>query len=360
MANIFATGWMMLFRQMRRPTGALQALFTVKPGNVYSGETIEIDIERFGEDVAVVLKKGTGSNLNDADIVTTKEYTPPEYGESFPADVNDLVKRTAGVDPYTDGYAGYMGKLMAKLMRYFTISMDMITRGVEVQASQILQTGKLVLTGYDGEERYELDFKPKITHFPTVSTAWSDSGSTKLADLEALGDVIRADGKVNPTDLWFGAIALRQFKADTKVQAQLDNRRFDIGAIAPRQMNSGATFQGTVWIGSYEYRMWAYPEGYTNPQTKAFTKYIDDDKVIMTSENTRFDRVSALVPLPLGPDPRVANLVPGRMVDRTMDLDVTPNLWCTPDGTQLRTDLKSRTLLIPVQIDGFGCLDTNP
>jgi hypothetical protein len=360
MPNIFATGWMMLFQQMRRPTGALQAMFTAKPGNVYDGDKIEIDIQRFGEKVAVALRRGTGSNLNDADIVTTKEFTPPTYGEAFPADVTDLIARTAGVDPYTDGYAGYMGKLMGKLMTYFMLSMDMITRGVEVQASQILQTGKLLLTGYDGNVVYELDFKPKATHFPTTGTAWSSAGSDKLGDLEALGDVIRADGKVNPTDLWFGATAMRLFKADDQVQKQLDNRRMTIGDIMPRQMNTGAVFQGIVWIGSYEYRLWTYPEGYENAETGAFTKYIEDDKVIMTSAQTRFDRVSARVPLPLGPDPRLASLVPGRLVDRTMDLDVTPNLWCTPNGEQIMTDLKSRVLLIPVQIDGFGCLDTNP
>ena len=356
--NIFAKGWMTLFSQMRRPTGALQSLFTVKPGNVFTGEKIEIEVERFGEDVAVVLKKGTGSNLNEADIVSGKEYTPPSYGEAFAADVNDLVKKTAGVDPYTDGYASHMGKLMSKLMKYFILSMDMITRGVEIQASQILQTGKLVLTGYDGDERYELDFKPKATHFPTSSVSWSEVASDKLGDLEALASVIRADGKVNPTDLWFGATALRLFKQDEQVQKQLDNRRMNIGELMPRQVGTGATFQGTVWIGSYEFRIWSYPEGYNDPETKLFKKYIDDDNVVMTSEQTRFDRVSALVPLPLGTDPRLANIVPGRLVDRSMDLDVTPNLWCSPDGTVINTDLKSRTLLVPVQIDGFGCLNT--
>lgn len=359
-ANTYATGWMQLFKQMRRPTGFLQSWFTVKPGNIHSGLKVEIDVQRFGEKVAVALKTGTGSNLNDADIVTTKEFEPPQYGEAFPADVADLVNRSAGVDPYSDAYNGFVGKLISKLMNYFVLAMDMITRGVEIQASQILQTGKLVLTGYDGETRYELDFKPKTTHFPTVGTAWSDSGSDKLGDLEALGDVIRADGKVNPTDLLFGATALKQFKADTNVQAQLDNRRMEIGTIAPRQMGTGATFQGTVWIGSYEYRMWSYPEGYESPEDGTFIKYIADDKVVMLSDQTRFDRTSALVPLPLGPDPRLSAFMPGRVTDRGADLDVTPNLWCTPDGKQIMTDLMSKTLLVPVQIDGFGCLDTNP
>lgn len=359
-ANPYATGWMQLFRQMRRPTGFLQSWFTMKPGNVYDGKKVELDIQRFGENVAVALKSGTGSNLNDADIVTTKEFEPPAYGEAFPADVNDLVERRAGVDPYTDAYNGYTGKLIGKLMTYFMLGMDMITRGVELQASQILQTGKLLLTDADGVTRYELDFQPKASHFPTTGTAWSDPGSDKLGDLEALGDVIRADGKVNPNVLIFGATALRLFKEDEEVQKQLDNRRMQIGEIAPMQMGTGATFQGTVWIGSYEYEMWSYPEGYTDPQTKAYTKYIEDDKVVMLSRETRFDYTAARVPLPLGPDPRVASIMPGRLVDTSMNLAVQPNLWCTPSGEQIMADLKAKPLLVPVQIDGFGCLDTQP
>ncbi|MNI79204.1 hypothetical protein D3C73_1356450 [compost metagenome] len=106
--------------------------------------------------------------------------------------------------------------------------------------------------------------------------------------------------------------------------------------------------------------MWTYPEGYKDPATGTWKTYIDADKVVMKSTQTRLDLVSAIVPLPLGPDPRVAALMPGRLIDDPMGLDVTPNLWCTPDGKQLMAEINSRPLLVPVQIDGFGCLDTNP
>lgn len=358
MANPFATGWMTLFTQMRLPTNFLQSWFTMKPGNVYNGKKIEIDIQRFGEDVAVALKAGTESNINDADIVTTKEFTPPAYGEAFACDVNDLVERTAGVDPYSDAYNGYAAKLISKLMTYFTLSMAMMTRAVEVQASQILQTGKLTLSGYAGDLRYELDFKPKATHFPTVSTAWSLPGADPLGDLQSLIEVIRADGKVNPDQLIFGSVALKNFLANAEVQKALDNRRINIGEVSPRQDNRGATFYGYVWVGAYMLEMWTYPEGYNDPQTKAFTKYVDDANVIVMSKGTRLDYSTARVPLPLGPDPRVANIMPGRLVNTSMELDVTPNLYCTPNGKQIMAELESRPLLIPVQIDGFGCVTT--
>lgn len=356
-ANAYATGWMQAFIQMRRPTKFLQSFFTVKPGNIFNGKKVEIDIQRFGEDIAVALRQGKGMNLNDADVVTTKEMEPPKYGEAFPANVEDLVERMVGVDPYSDAYTAYATKLVQSLLKLYQLGIDKISRGIELQAAQVLQTGVITLVDADGTV-YEIDFSPKATHFPTVSTAWDAAGSTKLADLESLATVIRADGQVNPDMLIMGGTAFNLFIQDENVQKLLDNRRYELGEISPQMLQSGATFQGRVSIGSYQYQIWTYPEGYKNLDGD-FVQYIDTNKVVMLSSQTRLDRLSARVPLPLGPDPRVASLMPGRINGADIGIDVTPNLWCTPNGKQLMAEIESRTLLAPIQIDGFGCLTTD-
>ncbi len=352
-------GWIELFTQMRRPTGFLQRLFTPKNGSFYSGDKVALDIERFGEEVAVAIKKCTGPNLNDFDEFTTKEFTPPAYGEAFPLDVCDLLNRMAGVDPYTAAYTSYAAQLVATVNKGFMLVDDKITRAVELQASQILQTGQLNLTDANGATTYELDFKPKATHFPTVSTAWSDTANADpLSDLESLADVIRADGKVDPNLLIMGSTALRNFIQNENVQTNLDIRRIDIGMIRPEMRDSGATFYGMIWVGAYQFELWTYKEVYEDPETGDLVKYIDDNKVVMLSDRTRLDMASAKVPLPLGPDPRVAGLLPGRISSRENAFDVTPNIYPTPNGKQIMGELESRPLLIPVQIDGFGCLTT--
>jgi hypothetical protein len=356
--EITREGWLQLFTQMRSPNGFLSRMFTIKPGGVYNGGKVAIDIQRFGEQVAIAIKKCTGPNLNDFDTFTTKEFEPPAYGEAFPLDVCELVDRMAGVDPYTAAYTEYASQLVARMAQGFMLIDDKIKRAVELQASQILQTGTLTLTDEEGATVYEIDFSPKATHFPTVTVDWDNASSTKIADLQSLANVIRADGKVDPNRLVFGETALNLFLTDDDVKARLDNRRMEIGEIAPEMVDSGATFYGHVWVGTYRFEMWAYPDTYTDPATGNPTKYVADDKVIMTSTRTRLDMTSARVPLPLGPDPRVANLVPGRMTSTTDGFDVTPNVYATPNGKQIMGELESRPLLIPVQIDGFGCLDT--
>ena len=42
-------GWLQLFTQMRSPSGFLSRRFTIKPGAIYSGDKVAIDIQRFGE-----------------------------------------------------------------------------------------------------------------------------------------------------------------------------------------------------------------------------------------------------------------------------------------------------------------------
>jgi hypothetical protein len=356
--KIKRTGWLALFVQMASPSMFLSSLFTFKNGGMYNGDKVAIDIQRFGEQVAIAIKKCTGPNLNDIDEFTTKEFTPPAYGEAFPIDVCELLNRMEGVDPYSAAGIEYAAQLMAKMAQGFVLIDDKIKRAIELQASQILQTGQLTLTNDAGDTVYTLDFKPKVAHFPTVTTDWSDAGSDPIADLLALAKTIKANGKIKPTRVIMGESALSNFLSHAGVQEFLDNRRIEGGEIAPQFDNTGAVFYGHVWVGTFRLEIWAYDGTYEDPQTTTVTDYVDADKVIMLGNGVRLDKTSARVPLPIGPDPRVANLLPGRLSDRGESVDVTPNVYTTPNGKQVMGELESRQLLIPVQIDGFGCLLT--
>ena len=353
------TGWIQLYTQMRSPNAFLSRLFTTKPGGFYSGKKVAIDIQRFDEDVAIVVTKCTGPNLNDIDEFTTKEFTPPAYGEAFPVDVCELLERMAGEDPYSAAYSDYTSQLMAKIAQGFMLVDDKIKRAVELQASQILQSGELKLSDADGDTVYTISFQPKTTHFPTVGTGWSDTANADpLSDIAALNSVIRADGKVDPDMLIMGEGSLKYFLANEAVQNVLDNRRIEIGAVRPELADSGATFYGYVWVGTYRMEIWTYPDTYKDPKSGLPVKYIDDNSVVVLSSRTRLDMTSARVPLPLGPDPRVAGLLPDRMSSRSAGFDVSPNIYASSNGKQIFGELESRPLLVPVQIDGFGNLTT--
>lgn len=358
-ASTARTGWMEMFEQRREPNGFLQRFFTAKRGNQFSGSEVEIDVQRHGEQIAIAVKRGSGPNFNDADTYTTKKFRPPAYNEAVAMEVEDLLARMAGVDPYSAAYADYGSSLVAEMVKTMALLDDKIKRAIELQASQILQTGQLVLTDAAAATVYTLDFAPKASHFPVVGTSWANPAADALGDLASLAKQIRVDGKVDCGILIMGETALKHFLNNTAVKAQLDNLRFQVGTVNPRFAGSGATMYGDFWAGPYRFEIWIYPDLYESPTSPGtLVNYVGDDKVIMLSDKTRLDRVSAYVPLPLGPDPRVASFVPGRM--SSADYDVVGNAYCSPNGKQVIGELESRTLLVPVQIDGFGCLDVVP
>jgi hypothetical protein len=354
-------GWLDFFTQRRSPNGFLQRNFTAKAGSTYSGRKVAIDVRRFGEQIAVVVQHGTGPRLNDLDVFTTKEFEPPAYSEGVPYDVSMLLERMVGVDPYSAAYADDAAQLTAYMVDGFALMSDKISRSIELQASQILQSGVLSLVNADGDVLYTLDFKPKATHFPTTGATWAAGAGDPLGDIQALAKVIRADGKTNPDMLIMGDAALNNFLKNADVRAVLDNRRMQVGSVNPRFENSGATYYGDVWAGAYRFEIWTYPETYEDPQTGDVTEYVEPNNVIMMSSGARMDRVNARVPLPLGPDPRVSGLLPSNLSQTGENgFDLTPNVYCTPNGKQIMGELETRTLLIPVDIDSFGCLLTIP
>lgn len=353
-------GWLQAFNDRRAPNGFLTGFFDARrPGNISKSDKVSIDITRSGEKVAVTVTKRTGPNMNDIDVFTTKTFTPPTYNEAFALNAADTINRLAGVDPYSAADMEYSAQLTAMIIDGMSTMSDKISRGVELQAAQVLQTGKLSLIDESGAVEYELDFKPKTSHFPDAAATWSGA-SDKLNDLEQLAKVIRKDGKVNPNTLIFGSTALHYFLQDEEVQAQLDNRSMNIGELDPRMVESGATFYGTVQVGTYKFQIWAYDDTYEAADTGTPTEYVDTDNVIMLSTRTRLDLVSAVVPLVVSPDPRVASLMPGRLSNPEAGYDVTPNIYPATNNKAIFGELETRPLCAPTQIDGFGCLNTAP
>lgn len=355
--EISRKGWMQAFNDKRMPNMALTRLFQMRPGNVYKGTKVSIDIVRNGEKVAVVVTKRTGPNMNDITTWTSKEFEPPTYNEGFAINATDVLNRMVGIDPYSAADVEYSAQLIAMMIDGMSTVDHKIVRGVELQAAQILQTGKLDLLDENGATAYELDFKPKAAHFPTVGSPWSGAGD-KIADLEALAKVIRTNGKVNPDTLIFGAKALNYFLDDAAVQKRLDVKSYNLGEINPVLSETGMTYYGMVQIGTYKFQIWAYAETYEPASGGAAVDYIDEDNVVMLSTRTRLDMTSAVVPLLVSPDPRVAGLLPGRLTSREAGYDVTPNVYAANNGKSVIGELESRPLLVPTQIDGFGCLNT--
>lgn len=329
-------------------------LSSLARSRTFTSEKVTVDIVREDTQIASPVKtlQDFGKE-NDAQIYTNKEYLPPIYKEVAAVQAYSAIERAVGQDPFSDpNYAANIASSVATVMG----AMDRkIRRSVELQASQVLQTGATSLSDGTGVV-YSNDYKVKASHFPTTSNDWGAGGDDPLADLSALAYQIHEDGRGNPNRLIMGRSALNAFLRDTKVQGFLDNRRISIGQVNRPQNIGGGVFHGDITIGSFVCEIWGYDGFYTPPGAGSISRYIEDDKVIMLCDNTRMDLVYGAIPHIAPADSRVLPFLPSRVSENGGDM--TLNAWFAPDGATLNVSAGTRALYIPVAVDTYGCLDT--
>ncbi|MCK5606558.1 major capsid protein [Candidatus Pacearchaeota archaeon] len=343
--------------QTAPPTGFFAKMFSSPPRNFHDTEEVEIDIVRSEEDVSIVITDiSAGYRMNAADLYTNKSFKPPIHKEAITINANTLLERIAGDNPFAD--TTFQARLTARIMQSLPKPERKIRRAIELQASQVLQTGVVSLVDSAGVVLYTIDYKPKATHLPTSAIAWDTAGNTKLADLENLCDVIRQDGLATADQAIFGADAWTEFQKDTTIQALLDNRRMVLGGIAPEARGDGAKFVGFIEVGDCRLEMWIYSGRYNHPQTGVSTRFLSPEKVVVRDSGARMDATFGAIPRIVPPDARVVPFLPPRISNQRGGMDMFVNGWVDQTGENLSVGVGSRPLMIPTAIDTFGCLDT--
>ena len=362
MSGSNTTRMIRVYNQMAQPMLFLSGFFQSPPENFHTTEEVEIDIVRSDEDISIVVQDlSTGYRMNSEDLYTNKGFKPPIHKEAMPINSHDLIKRMPGENPFEA--PDFRANVITRLFNGMTKIERKIRRAVELQASQVMQTGIVTLTDINGVALYTLDYKPKATHFPTAGVSWaSATGAQKMADLTALGEIIRNDGLGDPDQLIFGIDAFENFISDSAVQNRLDNRRIELGGVAPETRGNGATFQGWIRLGNYRYEMWTYAGRYKDPQTGNKLPYIDVGKIVMRDRQGRLDATFGAIPnigaLLGNQQTSLLPELPGRINNSAGGMDLFTNAWLSADGEQLFGGVGARPLMIPTAIDTYGCLDT--
>lgn len=350
------------YNQMAAPVMFFAGFFLSPPENFHATEEVEIDIVRSDEDISIVIQDlNTGYRMNSDDLYTSKGFKPPIHKEAISINSFDLLKRNPGENPFGD--TDFRANLISRMFSGMTKVERKIRRAIELQASQVMQTGVVTLTDINGAALYALDFKPKATHFPTAGTAWNAAGADPLGDISALAEVIRNDGLEDPNQLIFGINAFEAFISNEAVLKRFDNRRMDLGTIVPMEMRgNGGSFRGIVEIGNYRYDVWTYGGRYKDPQTSNKVQFMAPEKVIVRSGQGRMDATFGAIPnigsLMGAQATQLLPELPGRVSNAAGGMDLFTNAWLTADGEQLLGGVGARPLMIPTAIDTYGCLNT--
>jgi hypothetical protein len=362
MSNTATKHMIELFREEAEPTLFFAKQFRSPRRNFYKGKTVEIDIQRTTERVAItIIDVASGVRWNAADTATNKEFEAPPYVEGVALDSFKLTERMPGRNPFDD--PEYRADAIERILWAVKGVWAKIVRAIELQASQVFQTGTVDLIDENGTTLYTIDYSPKVTHFPTAATAWTNALATPIADLAGLARVIRTDGRKPVNIATFGGPSWEAFVSHDSVKDRLDTRRIDLGNVAPTAINGdGATFKGIVDVDNYKLECWSYDGRYDHPQTLVSTPYMADDQVNLRASSGRMDATFGAIPnvgreLGLLPAPIIPSL-PNRIMLPGEGVDLHVIVYIEPNGKTLKVEVGCRPLLVPTAIDTIGSLNT--
>ncbi|MCK5612877.1 major capsid protein [Candidatus Pacearchaeota archaeon] len=346
------------FKQKMAPTMFLSSFFKTRPRWMFKAVTVDIDVKRNDEAIAVDVKRGTGGNLNVNKQFTTKEYEPPVYNEYTTLFEKELNDRNIGSPEYVQ--TDYVSDAIARITDDQIENQEKILRSIEKQAADVLLTGTVPLINND-----TLDYKQKGTHNFTAGTSWSTASADAFADLQTAVDNNRKDGKIKSDIGIFGEGAWQDLLRNDDFQEQANFRRVNLMEINRPVINTdGAAFHGFITVGAYELQVWTYPqyykvpENYSLPNEGTLVKYIPDDKVIVLGSTIDLRLVYAGIPRIVNKkEPRLAEIglpgIPGNFAG-----DFHPFHYLDVEDKCVKAGVESAPLCIPTQIDGYTVIDT--
>jgi len=294
--SLFTSKVVAVYREKIAVSGFLKSFFT--PVESFT-KYVSIAVRRGDEKVAVDVNRYSDGNRNTFSKETQKEFLPPFYDEYLTANNHKLYDTVIAMARTND--TTFFAQLVQETGENVMELQKKIERAIEVQCSQIFETGVVTL-----KNGTDIDFGRKAASIVAYNVANDFSVGTvsPYKVLQSGCEFIRKEGKFNggTFNAILGSEALTALLENTIVQDRGDIKDFSLDMIREPQRNAeGATMHGTLTCGSYKVRLWAYPQYYKN-EAGNLTEYINPKKVVLLPEITNFNLAYAAVPQLIGED----------------------------------------------------------
>lgn len=210
---------------------------------------VEFDFRRGRRKMAPFIAPIIGGKVMEREGFETRFFKAPRI-----APIRNL--RIPDLEPRMFGETVYSGRTpadrAADMLAEDAIFCDeAITRREEWMCREVLVNGKLTITADHGYQ-LSIDFMesskgPVNNHETPANGTWDDTAvSTPLEDLEtARLNTIAASG-IAPNVALFGSAAKAAFINNESVQKMLDNRRYELGMVAPQIISDSVVKFATV------------------------------------------------------------------------------------------------------------------
>ena len=256
----------------------------VKP---FPTERVDIDIVKGNRQMAAFVHPMVGGEIVKSAGYETKSYAPPLINPACITTADQLMQRMPGEDMYSGRTPA--DRAAEKLVEEYAKLEDMTTRREEWMAAQVLTTGQLKVKGKGVDEVIDFGFSNKVT---LSSKKWGTSGADPWGNLKDWKQQVSRNGFANADMVIMGKAAADAFMADSKILDLMDKRRFDIGAMAPAELEGGLTYYGHLNLPGVD--IYGYDEIYLDDETGETKPLIPDNMVLMIPSNAQFMRAYGL------------------------------------------------------------------
>ena len=251
-------------------------------------ETVDIDIKKGNRKMAAFVHPMVGGEIVTMEGYETKSYAPPLINPVIPTKAEQLLKRLPGEDLYSGKSPA--DRAAEKLIEEYNTLNDMTTRREEWMAAQVLTTGQVHIKGKGVDEVIDFGLTNKVTLASTKK--WGASAADIWGNLKDWKQQVSRNGFANANMVIMGKAAADAFMADATIKNLLDNRRIEIGAIKPEEMEGGLTYYGHLNLPGVD--IYGYDEVYLDDDTGETKPLIPDNMVLMIPSHADFMRAYGL------------------------------------------------------------------
>lgn len=252
----------------------------------FSTERVDIDIVKGDRRMAAFVHPRVGGTVLKGNGYTTESYKPPLVNPYDVTTADQLLTRLPGEDLYSGMTPAQ--RAAQKLMEEYAALNDATTRREEWMAVQAIVTGSIPVVGEGVNEVIDFGLTNKVTL--SDDNKWGGSKADPLGNLGDWVDKVLHGGFANVDTAILGKTAKKHFFADANVQKMLDNRRMNIGELAPRDLPNGVRYLGHLTDPSLE--LYSYGEVYyddwTDPDEPETKPLIPDNVVVLISSKPNY------------------------------------------------------------------------
>jgi hypothetical protein len=252
-------------------------------------KSITFDVVKGSQNIAPYVSPRVAGKVMQKSGYKTMNYSPAYVKPKIATTAGDFLRRQAGEVMFGSSKTPDQ-RAAEQLIKELMYCDDIITRRLEQMCSEVVQTGKLVISGDDIED--EIDFLMDPDNLPIFSgtALWTaHTIASPITDFRELKMQAVEKSGVSPTDVILGSNAYKNFLLCDEIRGSstknsfFDLSRVQMGQINPKELPNGITYVGNLTETGMD--LWTYTEYYMDEDSKTRIPMVKPNNIILGSVN---------------------------------------------------------------------------